>query len=122
MHQQDINFIYQTRISRANKAINNNNRECNSRICRFVSNSHAFIQNASNVLTHRHSDFNNDNNNYQETIPLLIDHDHHEHHNICKCSCLPRLFNCCFSVSLNTFYFILLIFNQLYLIYTKNYF
>lgn len=96
-HPQDINFIYQTRISRANKTINRNKRECNSRICRFMSESNVFIQNASNVLTHRHSDFNNDN---QETIPLLIEpHDHLEHHSICKCSCLPRLFNCCFFVS-----------------------
>lgn len=103
---QDINFIYQTRISRAHKTINNDNnrnkRECNSRICRFMSESNAFFLNATNVLTHRHhSDFHNDNNNNnQETIPLLIEtHDHHEHHTICKCSCLPRLFNCCFFVS-----------------------
>lgn len=96
-HLQDINFIYQTRISRANKTINRNKRECNSRICRLMSESNVFIQNASNVFTQRHSDFNNDN---QETIPLLIEpHDHHENHTICKCSCLPRLFNCCFSVS-----------------------
>lgn len=87
---QDLNYIYQRRISRVRNTINN--KECNSRICRFMSISNMLYKNA----MHRHSDLNN--NQPEDTVPL-IDHDHQ--HNICKCkcSCLPRFLTCCFSVS-----------------------
>ena len=88
---QDLNYIYQRRISRVRNTINN--KECNSRMCRFMSISNVLFKNA----MHRHSDLNN-NNQPEDTVPL-IDHDHQ--HNICKCkcSCLPRFLTCCFSVS-----------------------
>ncbi|KAL7024200.1 hypothetical protein ACKWTF_012942 [Chironomus riparius] len=86
----DLNYIYQRRISRVRNTINN--KECNSRMCRFMSISNVLFKNA----MHRHSDLNN-NNQPEDTVPL-IDHDHQ--HNICKCkcSCLPRFLTCCFSM------------------------
>lgn len=95
---QDINFIYRSRISRINKTINN--RECNSRMCRFRSiiDPSALLRSLS-LLNRLNSDVNN---NEPDKEPL-ISHDNRRMCK-CKCSCLPRLFfNCCFVVSLPYF-------------------
>jgi hypothetical protein len=102
-HIQSLEYVYRSRISRINKTINN--RECNSRICRFMSISETFVRNA----RLRHNDLNN---NFQptETDPLIA-HDHHQHR-ICNCSCLPRLLTtCCFFVSCTFKYYYNLFFH-----------
>lgn len=79
----------QARIRKLSCRISNG--ECNSRFCRFMSSLSSAWLRSLNVLN------GDENNNQQETQPLLHNH---EHHRISNCSCLPKLFfNCCFLVS-----------------------